>query len=113
MNDEFVRKDVFEAEVRRLDEHFDSAVSRMEAKIDAGISEMKAQNAAFREHVSNELADMKGKILAMDGKISAMDGKISALQAKVDNISGNVVLIMTIAGIVISGLTLFIQIYMR
>ncbi len=106
MNDEFVRKDVFEAEVRRLDEHFDSAVSRMEAKIDAGISEIKAQNATFREHVTNELSGMNEKILAMDGKISA-------LQAKVDNISGNVVLIMTIAGIVISGLTLFIQIYMR
>lgn len=99
MNEEYVRKDVFDVELRRLDERFDAALSRMEAKIDAGISEMKAQNATFREHVTNELSDM--------------NSKISALQAKVENITGNVALIMTIIGTVIAGITLFIQLYVR
>ena len=77
--------------------------------MDAALAEMKAQNASFREHVSNELADMRGEIQDMRGDMKRVDGRMSALEAKVDNISRNVALIMTLFGLAISAVTILIQ----
>ncbi len=116
MSEEFVRKDVHNAELRRIDEKIDATVFRIEAKTDAHMArvnasfeEMKAQNAAFREHVSNELSDMRGEIQDMRGDMKQMRGEISAIKADLNNISRNVALIMTIFGLAISAVTILIQ----
>ena len=120
MNEEFVRKDIHDIEGRRLDERIDAAVLRMEARsettlarMEASLEEQKAQNAAFREYVSNELSDMRKEMLKNHGSLAAdmkqLRGEMSALSAKVDNISRNVALIMTLFGIAISAVTILIQ----
>ena len=118
MSEDFVRKDIYELETRRLDGRIDEAVLRMEARNEASVlrseaaitrmgasfEELKAQNAAFREHVTNELYSMKGDI-------RHMQGEISALKSDVSNISKNVALIMTIFGLVISAVSIAIQVW--
>ena len=120
MNEDFVTKGVFNSDVRRIGEKMDATVARielktdaavarmeaktdaymekMEMKLEAAMSEMKAQNASFREYVSNELSDM--------------NVKISTVEAKVDNISCNVALIMTVFGLAFSAAAILIQ-YLR
>lgn len=120
MNEEFVRKDIHDIEVRRLDERIDAAVLRMEARsetilarMEASLEEQKAQNAAFREYVSNELSEMRKEMLKNHGSLTAdmkqLRGEMSALNSKVDNISRNVALIMTISGLAISAVSILIQ----
>ena len=122
MSEDFVRKDIHELETRRLDGRIDDAVMRIEARLEASLAEMKAQNAAFREHVTNELVDMKGDINQMKGDMSQMKGEmsamkfelkseISAVRSEVSNISKNVALIMTIFGLVISAVSIAIQVW--
>ena len=119
MSEEFVRKDVHDVEIRRIDERIDSAVFRMEAKTEVymakmqgSFEEMKAQNASFREYVSNELSHMRADVQNIRGDVRKMQGEMSALNSKVDNISRNVALIMTIAGLAISAVSILIQ-FMR
>lgn len=102
MSEEFVIKDVYDVEIRRIDEKIDATVNRIESKLEASLAEIKAQNASFREHVSNELSDMRADM-------KKMDGRMSALEAKVDNISRNVGLIMTLFGLAISAVTIIAQ----
>ena len=73
MNEEFVRKDVFEANMRRIDQHFDATerlvnntVERMEAIID--------RNLAKHDAVA---AEMRGDIRALNTRIDSMEGKLS------------------------------------
>lgn len=115
MSEEFLRKDIHELETRRLDGRIDDVVMRLEARMEASLAEMKAQNAAFREHVTNELADMKSDIGQMKGDMQAMKfelkSEISAVRSEVSNISRNVALIMTIFGLVISAVSIAIQLW--
>ena len=78
MNEEFVRKDIHDIEVRRLDERIDSAVLRMEARneaavarIEASLAEMKAQNAAFREQVAGELRSLRRDISSLESELKS------------------------------------------
>ena len=118
MSEEFVRKDIYELETKRLDGRIDEAVLRMKtrnkasvlrseaaiARMETSFEELKPQNAAFREHVTNEFADMKGDIRHMKGEMSAMKYDVS-------NISKNAALIMTIFGLEISTVSIIIQVW--
>ena len=92
VSEEFVRKDVYNVEIRRIDERLDAAVSRIELKADAAVARMENKTDAF-------MADMNGRILA--------------IEAKLDSISQNTVLIMTITGLVISAVTIAVTILVQ
>lgn len=61
MNEEFIYKNVFDVEVRRIDEKIENAVSRMEAKSDA-----------YMARVDGAIAEMRGDIKAIRAEVSTM-----------------------------------------
>ncbi|MBQ2615391.1 MAG: hypothetical protein IJG51_04410 [Synergistaceae bacterium] len=74
MNEEFVRKDVHDAEIRRLDEKIEAAVSRIEFL----------------------LADMRLDIRRLDRDMEGLREKVRSLEAKGSNLSWDLVLIAAI-----------------
>ena len=111
MSEEFLRKDIHELETRRLDGRIDDVVMRLEARMEASLAETKAQNAAFREHVTNELSHMRVDVQDLRGDVKKLQGEMSALKSDVSNISKNVALIMTVFGLVISAVSIIIQVW--
>ncbi|MBQ3403518.1 MAG: hypothetical protein IJG65_09165 [Synergistaceae bacterium] len=93
MNEEFVRKDLYESEKRRSEERLDSAVSRFEAKADRTVERLELKMDAYMARV--------------DGTLAKMDGRLDAMDAKINNVSRNVALIMTIFGLIISGISIY------
>ena len=78
MSEEYVRKDVHDAEMRRIDERIDATVSRIEASLNV---------------ISRDVKKIE------DG-VNDLCREISALEAKVSGISNNLMLIM--AGFVLA-----------
>lgn len=74
MSDEFVRKDVHDAEIRRLDEKIEAAVSRIEFL----------------------LADMRLDIRRLDRDMEGLREKVRSLEVKSSNLSWDLVLISAI-----------------
>ena len=93
MNEEFVRKDVYASDNRRFEDRLDTAVSRFEAKVDRAIERMEMKMDAYMANV--------------DGSLAKMEGRLDAMDAKISNISRNVMLIMTIIGLITSGISIY------
>ena len=93
MNEEFVYKSVHNAEMRRMDERIDTAVSRFEAKADRMVERMELKMDAYMARA--------------DGVLAKMEGRLDAMDAKINNVSRNVMLIMTIFGLIISGISIY------
>lgn len=111
MSEEFVRKSVHDVEIRRIDEKIDATVSRMEARLeasnirtDAAINRMEQRLEAAVERMDTKLDAHMARV---DGVIGRMEGRLDAMDAKISNISRNVALIMTIFGLVISGISIY------
>ncbi|MBQ6776276.1 MAG: hypothetical protein IJP53_07445 [Synergistaceae bacterium] len=85
MENVYVYKNVFDAEVRRLDEKMDSTLARIEARMDAYMARMEARDAKI------------------DGRLDAMDARIS-------NLTWSVNLMLTIVGLVVAGVGLYLAI---
>lgn len=93
MSEEFVRKDVYEADKRRFEERLDAVVSRFEAKVDRAVERMELKMDAYMARV--------------DGTLAKMEGHLDAMDSKINNVSRNVALIMTIFGLIISGISIY------
>ena len=111
MSEEFVRKDVHNAELRRIDEKIDATVSRIEAKLeasnmrnDAAINRMEQR---FEAAVERMYTKLDAHMARVDGVISRMEGRLDAMDAKISNVSRNVALILTIFGLIISGISIY------
>ena len=60
MSEEFVRKDVHNAELRRIDERINLAVSRIEASL--------AQMSREIQRIDRNIDDLRGKIQSLEGR---------------------------------------------
>ena len=85
MESEFVYKNVYEIEIRRIDEKIENAVTRMEAK-----------SEAFMARV--------------DGSLARMEGQLDAMEAKLSNLTWSVNLLLTVAGIAVAGISIYLAI---
>lgn len=111
MDEDFVRKDIHDTEIRRIDERITGAVSRIESKldlhiamIDAMIAEMKAENTDHRANLGASISEIRGNM-------RELQGEMLALSAKVDSVTRNVTLIMTISGLLFALISIFIQMW--
>ena len=93
MSEEFVHKDLYEADKRRFEEKLDTVVSRFESKAERTVERMELKMDAYMARV--------------DGAIAKMEGRLDAMDATINNISRNVTLIMTIFGLIISGISIY------
>ena len=93
MSEEFVRKYVYEADKRRFDERLDTVISRFEAKVNQAVERMEL--------------NMDAHMAKVDGALSEMRGELKAMNAKINNISRDVALIMTIIGLIVSGISIY------
>ena len=85
MNEEFVYKNVFDVEVRRIDEKMDNTLSRIEARMDAHAARMEA----------------------MEAKI---DGRLGAMEAKLGNLTWTVNLLVAVLGLAIACVSIYIAV---
>ena len=104
MADEFVRKELFELNNRRVDHRFEmteklvsSAVERMEAvmeknlaKYDAIASEMRAQNSEMRSQIS----EIKGDVKALSASFATLQSRFAWNLAWVGIIMGLVLAVV-------------------
>ncbi len=82
MNEEFIYKNVFDVEVRRIDEKIENAVSRMEAKSDAYMARV-------------------------DGAIAEMRGDIKAIRAEVSTMGWTITLAVALMGVILTGVSIY------
>ena len=127
MSDEFVRKDIYDIETRRIYGRIDDAVLRMEARneatvarMEASLAEMKAQNAAFHEQVYKEISGMKHNINKMREDVDNLQYDLkyelqnyaNIFKSEVAELKTHVTFIITIFGLVISAaVSIAIQIW--
>ena len=97
MTDEFVRKDIHHMEIRRLDEKIDEKISRIEQKLDVAVERMDLR--------------MEAHMAKIDSVIGRMEGRLDAMDAKINNISRNVALILTIFGLIMSGISIYFSMH--
>ena len=93
MSENFVQKDIHDMQIKRLDEKIDEKVGRIEQKLDAAVERMELR--------------MEAHMACVDGVIARMEGRMEAMDAKISNISCNVALIMTIFGLIMSGINIY------
>ena len=98
MPEEYVRREVFESEIRRTDEKIDNAVARMEAKVDA-----------YTARVEGALAEMRGE---MQGALGEMRGEIKAINTKLGNLVWTMTLSVAIMGLLLTGVTIGVTVYL-
>lgn len=72
MAEEFIRKDIFDA---RMD--------RMEALLEKTLIELKADNEKLRSELKTEILEVKGDINVINTRINGIDTRISDLQTVV------------------------------
>ena len=62
METEYVRKDVFDAEIRRLDEKIDNTLARIEARMDAHMAQIDKMFAEMNERLNTMDTQLDGLI---------------------------------------------------
>ena len=85
METEYVYKNVYDIEVRRIDEKIENAVTRMEAKSDAYMARV-------------------------DAAIGRMEGRLDAMEAKISNVTWTITLLATVLGLALTGLSIYLAI---
>jgi len=89
METEYVYKNVYDIEVRRIDEKIENAVTRMEAKSDA------------------YMARVEGAIAQMHGEISEIRGEVKAVRAQVSNMGWTITLTVTLMGLALTCVNIY------
>ena len=84
MNEEYVYKNVYDIEIRRIDEKMDNTLARIEARMDSHMARMEK----------------------METKI---DGRLGIMEAKLNNMSWTINLAIGVLGIVVAGLGIYIS----
>ena len=85
METEYVYKNVYDIEVRRIDEKIENAVTRMEAKSDAYMARV-------------------------DAAIGRMEGRLDTMNAKLNNLTWAVNLLLVVAGLAVAGVSIYLAI---
>ena len=83
MESEYVYKNVYDVEIRRIDEKIENAVLRMEARSDA-----------YMARVDGAIAEMRGDIKAMNAKLSGLTWAVN--------------LLLTVTGIAVAGVSIYL-----
>ena len=90
MADEFAKKEVFDANMQRLDQRFDALEKRMGERFDAmqifmekTLVEMKADNEKLRSEIRENSAQFHNEIRVLDTRIDAVNTRIDSLQTTV------------------------------
>lgn len=65
MSEEFVKKDVYDVEIRRIDERIDAAVSRIELKTDAAVARMENKTDAFITEINKRISELDSRVNVM------------------------------------------------
>ena len=112
MPEEYVRREVFESEIRRTYEKIDNAVARMEAKVDAYTARVEGALAEMRGQIGEMRGEMQGALGDMRGAIGDMQGEIKALTAKMGNIVWTTTLSVAIMGLLLTGVTIGVTVYL-
>ena len=83
MPEEFVRKEVYEADLRRMDQRFDSLEKRMDERFDGLQTSMREGFALMNERMEKNMTEIKGEIRALDTRIDAVNMRIDSVQTTV------------------------------
>ena len=79
-NSDYIRKDVFDARMDRMEMLLQKTVTEIKAYVDKAISDMKdeirAENAKFRDEVKVEINGMKVEIAGIKTELSALKAEI-------------------------------------
>lgn len=82
MEVEYVYKNVYDGEIRRIDEKIENAITRMESKSDAYMARV-------------------------DGAIAEMRGEIKAMNARITNMGWTITLAVAVMGLVLTGVSIY------
>ena len=99
METEYVYRNVYDIEVRRIDEKIENAITRMEAKSDA-----------YMARIEGVIAHMHGEISEMCGEISEMRGEVKAVSAQVSNMGWTIILTVALVGLVLTCVNIYFAI---
>ena len=83
MPEEFVRKEVYEADLRRMDQRFDSLEKRMDERFEGLQTSMREGFALMNERMDKNMTEIKGEIRALDTRIDAVNMRIDSVQTTV------------------------------
>ena len=83
MAEEFVRKEVYEADLRRMDQRFDSLEKRMDERFEGLQTSMREGFALMNERMEKNMTELKGEIRALDTRIDAVNMRVDSVQITV------------------------------
>ncbi len=83
MPEEFVRKEVYEADLRRMDQRFDSLEKRMDERFEGLQTSMREGFALMNERMDKNMTEIKGEIRALDTRIDAVNMRVDSVQTTV------------------------------
>ena len=83
MAEEFVSKEVYEANLLRIDQRFDSLEKRMNERFEGMQNTLKEGFALMNERMEKNLTEIKGEIRALDTRVDALGSRIDTVQTTV------------------------------
>lgn len=86
MEAEYVHKNVYDLEVRRLEERMDNTLSKIESRMDAYLARMDARDAR-------------------------MEARLDVMETKLGNMNWALNLLLTVAGIAVAGVSIYLAIH--
>ena len=116
---DYVRRDVFDAHMQRIDQRFDSLEKRMDERFDAmrifmekTLTEMKADNARVLNEMKADNAQLRSEMQESNSQlrseIRVLDTRIEALNTRIDSVQTTVYWGFALMGIVVAMLGFFI-----
>ena len=80
MPEEFVRKEVYEADLRRMDQRFDSLEKRMDERFEGLQTSMREGFALINERMEKNLARYEAIALETRGEVRALTAHITTME---------------------------------
>ena len=80
MPEEFVRKEVYEADLRRMDQRFDSMEKRMDERFEGLQTSMREGFALINERMEKNLARYEAIALETRGEVRALTAHITTME---------------------------------
>lgn len=100
MSDEYVSKEVFSAEVRRLGREDEYTASRLEAKMEAGFARIEFRQDIYNAETSRridrldektdllavQVQDLSGDVKSLYGEVKGIRGEISGMKQSIEDL---------------------------
>ena len=104
--DVYVRKDVFEARMDRMEALIDKAVTEMKAENDKFRNEMKGEFAAFKDEIGTKIQNVLDEINNLKTEIRVLEIRVSELDKRISIIETIVYWIFAIVSVMLASLAL-------